>query len=331
VAVALDIGKARGRAVAGRLEAICTSQHKGTPKTAVPAAQLRRHHGIEGDAHAGPGHRQVSLLAHEHIEAFKLSGGLALRAGAFAENLVVSGLDLGSLGLGSRVRVGTHALLSITQLGKKCHQRCAIYDQTGDCIMPRVGLFARVLADGAVAVGDAATIEHVVERSLLQAVVLTLSDRCAAGTAQDTAGPAVAALLRASLPAHIYAAEILPDGRAGLAERLRHYADGHGIDVVVAVGGTGPAPRDQTPEAVRDVVERLTPGFDEAMRQASLAVTPLGMLSRACSGIRGSTLILSLPGSERAAVENLRAILPALPHGLAKLRGDPADCGQPAP
>jgi molybdenum cofactor synthesis domain-containing protein len=183
----------------------------------------------------------------------------------------------------------------------------------------------------AVTVGDTAKIEQVVARSMFQVVVLTLSDRCAAGLTADTAGPAVASLLRESLPAHVYATEILPDGRAGLAERLRHFADGRGIDLVVAVGGTGLAPRDQTPEAVRDVVERLTPGFDEAMRQASLALTPLAMLSRACSGIRGSTLILSLPGSTRAAVENLRAILPALPHGLAKLRGDPADCGRPAP
>jgi molybdenum cofactor synthesis domain-containing protein len=315
--------------VTGKVEAICTSQRKGIPKTAVSTALLRRDHGIEGDAHAGPGHRQVSLLAHEHIEAFKMSGHVDLRSGAFAENLVVSGLDLGSLGLGSRVRVGTDAILAITQLGKRCHQRCTIYDKTGDCIMPRVGLFARVLAGGALAVGDAVAIEGVVERSRFQVVVLTLSDRCAAGTAQDTAGLAVADLLRDSLPAHIYTTEILPDGRTGLAERLRHYADGHGIDLVVAVGGTGPAPRDETPEAVRDVVERLTPGFDEAMRQASLAVTPLAMLSRACSGIRGATLILSLPGSERAAVENLRAVLPALPHGLAKLRGDPADCGRP--
>ena len=314
--------------MAGKVEAVCTSQRKGIPKTAVSTAQLRRDHGIEGDAHAGPGHRQVSLLAHEQIEAFKMSGHIELRSGDFAENLVVSGLDLGSLGLGSRVRVGTDAILTITQLGKCCHRRCAIYDKTGDCIMPRVGLFARVLAGGALALGDAVAIEQVVERSRFQAVVLTLSDRCAAGTAQDTAGPAVADLLRDSLPAHIYTTEILPDGRTGLAERLRHYADGHGIDLVVAVGGTGPAPRDETPEAIRDVVERLTPGFDEAMRQTSLAVTPLAMLSRACSGIRGATLILSLPGSERAAVENLRAVLPALPHGLAKLRGDPADCGR---
>lgn len=317
--------------MAGRVEAICTSQRKGIPKTAVSAAQLRRNHGIEGDAHAGPGHRQVSLLAHEQIEAFKTSGHIDLRSGAFAENLVVSGLDLASLGLGSRVRVGTSALLTITQIGKQCHHRCAIYDQTGDCIMPRGGLFARVLADGTLTVGDAVAIEQVVERSQSQAVVLTLSDRCAAGTTRDTAGPAVAALLRDSLSAHLYAAEILPDGRVGLADRLRHYADGHSIDLVVAVGGTGPGPRDETPEAVRDVVERLTPGFDEVMRQASLAITPLAMLSRACSGIRGSTLILSLPGSERAAVENLRVILPALPHALAKLRGDPADCGRPTP
>jgi molybdenum cofactor synthesis domain-containing protein len=141
----------------------------------------------------------------------------------------------------------------------------------------------------------------------------------------------VAALLREFLPAHIYRTEILPDERGPLADRLRHYADGHGIDLVVAVGGTGLSPRDITPEAVRDVIERPTPGFDEAMRAASLAHTKLAMLSRACSGVRGQTLILSLPGSERAAVENLRAILPALPHGLRKLRGDSEDCGRISP
>jgi molybdopterin adenylyltransferase len=307
------------------------SQRKGIPKTAATAARLRRDHGLEGDAHAGAGHRQVSILGLPHIEGFKRTSGLALAPGAFAENLVVSGLDLDGLGLGSRLRLGDHAVVTITQLGKQCHSRCAIYHQTGDCIMPRVGLFARVVEDGDIAVGAAAEVNAVVPRAAFQVVVLTLSDRCAAGTAVDTAGPAVAALLGEALGAHVYKTEILPDGRAGLAERLRHYADGHTIDLVVAVGGTGLAPRDQTPEAVRDVVDRLTPGFDEAMRAASLAATPLAMLSRACSGVRGSTLILSLPGSERAAVENLRAILPALPHGLAKLRGDPADCARPVP
>jgi len=166
-------------------------------------------------------------------------------------------------------------------------------------------------------------------RAPIRAVVLTISDRCAAGTAQDTTGPAVVNLLRESLHASVHATEILPDGKDGVAARLRFYAEDQDVDLIVAAGGTGPAPRDQTPEAVRAVVDRLTPGFDEVMRHASLSSTPLAMLSRACSGILGSTLILSLPGSERGATENLRAILPALPHCLAKLRGDPEDCGRP--
>jgi molybdenum cofactor synthesis domain-containing protein len=169
--------------------------------------------------------------------------------------------------------------------------------------------------------------EPTASRAEFRVVVLTISDRCAAGTARDTAGPAVAALLRDSLPAHVEV-EILPDGKDGIAERLRHHADGRKVDLVITAGGTGPSPRDQTPEAVREVVERFTPGFDEAMRHASLALTPLAMLSRACSGIRGSTLILSLPGSERGATENLRAVLPALPHCLDGLRGDVGDCGR---
>jgi molybdopterin adenylyltransferase len=315
--------------VAGRVEAICISPRRGIPKSARPEAQLRCGHGIEGDAHAGLDHRQVSILAADDIESFKRRSGLRLAPGDFAENLVLSGLELAALGLGSRIRLGRDVVLSLTQLGKRCHSRCAIFEQTGDCIMPRLGLFARVAAGGSLTVGDPAGIEEVVGRSVYQAVVLTISDRCAAGATQDTAGPAVASLLRASIAAHVYAAEVIPDGRAGVAERLRHFADGRGIDLIVTTGGTGPAPRDQTPEAVRDVVERLTPGFDEAMRAASLVKTPLAMLSRACSGIRGSTLILSVPGSERAAVENLAAIAAALPHCLAKLRGDEADCNRP--
>jgi molybdopterin adenylyltransferase len=317
--------------VPGRIEAICTSERRGVRKQAVQSAELRAEHGIVGDVHAGAWHRQVSLVGLEDLDAFRREGGLELEPGAFAENLVVSGLDLRSLGLGSRLRLGSGARLSITQLGKACHHRCAIFHQTGDCIMPRLGLFARVLGGGAISVGDEVTLEEAIPRTTIQAVVITVSDRCAAGAATDTTGPKVAALVRESMGAHLYATEIQPDGKTGLAERLRHYADGHNIDVVITAGGTGPSPRDETPEAVREVVERLTPGFDEAMRHASLASTPLAMLSRACSGIRGSTLILSLPGSERAATENLRAVLPALPHCISKLRGDAADCGRPSP
>jgi molybdopterin adenylyltransferase len=311
----------------GRVEAICTSTRRGEKKSPQPMARFVAGHGIEGDVHAGSGHRQVSLLAAGDIAEVREGGLPGLKSGDFAENLVVSGVDLGALGLGSRLRLGGDTELTVTQLGKQCHQRCAIYDQTGDCIMPRRGLFVRVVRDGTVAAGDAVEVLEVVPREKLQAVILTVSDRCSRGEAVDTAGPAVARLLESSLHAHVYSTEIVPDDHDRIAGRLRHYSDGHSIDLVLAVGGTGFAPRDVTPEAVSAVIQRPTPGLDEAMRRASLDITPMAMLSRAVSGIRNSTLIISLPGSERAATENLQAILPALAHGLAKLAGDPSDCG----
>ena len=315
----------------GRIEAVCISEKKGERKHIISSARLLADHGIDGDAHAGPWHRQVSLLAAGDVDGMRSKGLSDLKAGDFAENMVVSGLDLAALGLGSRLRVGRDAELVVTQLGKICHTRCAIYRQTGDCIMPRLGVFARVSAGGAVAAGDPVEVVAAVPREMFQAVVLTISDRCSRGEATDTAGPAVAKRLTEALSAHIYTARILPDEKAEIEGALRHFADGHSIDLVLAVGGTGFAPRDVTPEAVAAVVERCTPGLDEAMRRASSVKTPHAMLSRAVSGIRGSTLIISLPGSERAAIENLDAVLPALGHGLAKLRGDPADCGRPRP
>jgi len=314
----------------GRIEALCVSERKGERKRAVASASFRADHGIEGDAHAGAWHRQVSLLAAEDVERVRLRMP-AIRYGDFAENVVVSGLDIGSLGLGSRIRLGNAVVLTITQIGKACHTPCAIYYRTGDCIMPRLGLFARVEAGGEVRVGDSAGIIETVPRAAFQVVVLTISDRCSRGEAQDTAGPAVAKRLEEALGAHTYRIELLPDDRRRITERLRHYSDGHSIDMIVTVGGTGFSPRDVTPEATREVVERLTPGLDEAMRAASMGKTPHAMLSRGTSGIRGATLIVNLPGSERAACENMDAVLPALRHGLEKLRGDPSDCGRRHP
>lgn len=315
---------------AGKIEAICVSEAKGERKTPVDTAAFVENRGIDGDAHAGDWHRQVSLLAAEDIDTLRAKGLPDLKPGDFAENIVVSGLDLAALGLGSTLKLGSEVELSITQLGKVCHTRCAIYYQTGDCVMPRRGIFARVVSGGSLCPGDEIVVLDAVPREAFQCVVLTISDRCSRGENEDTAGPAVAARLRDSLKGHVYAEEILPDEQDRIEERIRHYCDGHSIDLVCAVGGTGFSPRDVTPEAIASVVERPTPGLDEAMRSASLQKTPHAMLSRAVSGIRSATLVAGFPGSERAAVENLDAILPALGHGLAKLRGDPSDCGRPA-
>jgi len=313
----------------GSVHAICVSRRKGECKTPVSSATLMKDHGIEGDAHAGAWHRQVSLLAASDVNGMREKGLPDLKAGDFAENLVVSGIDLGALGLGSRLRLGTDVEVSLTQIGKVCHTRCAIYDQTGDCIMPRRGVFARVLTGGTINVNDEVAVVEAVARHALQCVVLTISDRCSRGESEDTAGPAVAELLREKQGAHLYAREIIPDEQGQIEARLRHYCDGHSIDLICAVGGTGFSPRDVTPEAVAAVVERPTPGLDEAMRLASAQKTPHAMLSRAKSGICGTTLVVSLPGSERGATQNIEAILPALEHGIRKLRGDSADCGRP--
>lgn len=310
----------------GRVEWLCLGQAKGQPKQPAGQAEFRENHGLVGDCHAGCGHRQVSLLSAADVAAAreKLPD---ISPGDFAENLVVSGVNLSELGLSSRLKLGAGVTLSVTQIGKVCHSACRIGQITGDCIMPRAGLFARVLVGGTVCPGEAVEVTHAVPRKAFQLVVLTISDRCSRGQTQDTAGPAAADLAREVLGANLYRLEVLPDEAEPIAARLRHYCDGHSIDLVLTVGGTGFAPRDVTPEAAAAVIERFTPGLDEAMRSASLAATPHAMLSRARSGIRGGTLIVTLPGSPRAARENLSTILPALSHGLEKLRGDPSDCG----
>ncbi|MGC9357896.1 MAG: MogA/MoaB family molybdenum cofactor biosynthesis protein [Anaerolineae bacterium] len=157
----------------------------------------------------------------------------------------------------------------------------------------------------------------------VQVAILTASDRAAAGIYEDQSGPALEKLVRRSLDAEVVATEILPDNQIQIAAQLRKWADEGTLDLILITGGTGFAPTDVTPEATREVIEKETPGLAEVMRAASLRVTPHAMLSRAVCGIRGHTLIVNLPGSPKGATENLRAILPALPHAIGLLRGKP--------
>ncbi|PLX79181.1 MAG: MOSC domain-containing protein [Desulfuromonas sp.] len=138
----------------GLLVAVSTSETKGVRKTNVEKARLLVDFGLEGDAHGGDWHRQVSLLASESIAKMQ-QAGLDVGPGDFAENLTTTGLDLCGLPIGARLRVGTKAEIEITQIGKVCHERCAIFYQAGDCVMPREGIFAKVLTGGDITVGDA--------------------------------------------------------------------------------------------------------------------------------------------------------------------------------
>jgi len=136
----------------GQVRAISISKEKGIPKTNVPEADLQAGLGVVGDAHADGGHRQVSLLAAEEIDRMREKGA-SVSPGEFAENITTQGLDMRALKVGSRLRVGA-AEIRVTQLGKQCHGRCAIYQRVGDCIMPREGIFARVITSGRIKVGD---------------------------------------------------------------------------------------------------------------------------------------------------------------------------------
>ena len=159
---------------------------------------------------------------------------------------------------------------------------------------------------------------------MYHAAVLTVSDRSFRGERPDAGGPLVAELLKEA-GYEVVLTAIVPDERARIEEKLREISDGGTVQLLVTTGGTGFSPRDVTPEATLAVCDRLTPGIPEAMRAASMAVTPRAMLSRAQAGLRGGTLIVNLPGSPKAARENLEAVLPALAHGLEMLSGCPAD------
>ncbi len=152
--------------------------------------------------------------------------------------------------------------------------------------------------------------------------ILTLSDRSSRGERADASGPALANLIQAE-GWSVVIQSLLPDEEYAIREMLTSWADSGELDVILTTGGTGFSPRDVTPEATRAVIEREAPGLAEAMRAASLKITPHAMLSRVVAGIRKKTLIVNLPGSPKGAVENLQVIMPVLPHAVQLLREDP--------
>jgi molybdenum cofactor synthesis domain-containing protein len=158
--------------------------------------------------------------------------------------------------------------------------------------------------------------------------ILTISDRGARGERRDQSGPALKTILENHGAFEIVTEGMVSDDPAGISQTLISWCDRGDIALILTTGGTGFAPRDLAPEATSAVIERPAPGFAEAMRAASLKITPHAMISRAVAGIRKSTMIINFPGSPKAARECLEVVLPALPHALEKLAGDPSDCGQ---
>jgi len=309
----------------GTILAICTSNIKGIQKTSTDKAELVANHGIQGDAHAGDWHRQVSLLSADKIEEFRARGA-QVNYGAFGENLIVEGFDFRALPVGTLLRAGD-VLLEMTQIGKECHTHCAIYQQMGDCIMPREGVFARVLEGGTLQVGDTMEIVPRTDKRPYQAAVITLSDKGTLGKREDLSGPAIVCRLEAN-GYEVVETLLLPDGLNPLQAQLTRLCDQRQLDLILTTGGTGFTPRDQTPEVTLSVAERAVPGIAEAIRYHSMQITPRAMFSRGVSVIRGKTLIVNLPGSPKAVEESMDAFLDALPHALDMLRNTVEDCAR---
>ncbi|MCI9101489.1 MAG: MOSC domain-containing protein [Lachnospiraceae bacterium] len=308
----------------GKILAICISEKKGVQKSPVDSAVLLEDWGIEGDAHGGKWHRQVSLLSFEKIEDFRAKGA-DVDFGAFGENLVVEGFDLRKIPVGSRFQIGD-VLLELTQIGKECHSHCAIFHAVGDCIMPREGVFTKVLKGGSIKVGDEIQLLPLPDNRPFTAAIVTLSDKGSQGEREDKSGPAIQEILEKE-GYSVIETLLLPDGIQPLAAQLSRLADQRQVNVIFTTGGTGFSERDLTPEATIEVCDRMANGIAEAMRQYSLTITGRAMLSRAVSGIRKKTLIVNLPGSPKAVKESLEYILPQLDHGLDILRGTGGECG----
>jgi len=323
--------------------AICTSPEKGTVKHNVGKAEFIINHGIKGDAHAGPWHRQVSLLSHDKIEAFRAKGA-EVEDGAFGENLVVEGIDFRSLPVGTILECG-EVILEMTQIGKECHSHCAIYKVMGDCIMPREGVFAKVIRGGFITTGDEMKISDSqngqtskqtpkpsqktsLENPSYRVWVITSSDKGFKGEREDQSGPLVKEMaVAAGYNAVGYT--LLPDEQEELEKELKRICDEGLAELILTTGGTGFSKRDRVPEATLAVAERLAPGIAEAMRSQSMGITKRAMLSRAVSVIRKNTLIINLPGSPKAAGENLGFIIDELRHGLDILNGRTGECAAP--
>jgi len=302
-----------------RIVSVNISREKGTVKTPVEEIRIDES-GVEGDAHAGAWHRQVSLLSEEIITGFEAETGKTIRPGEFAENVTVRGIDLRSVCISDTFTSGTLEM-EVTQIGKACHgEECAIFREVGKCVMPQEGIFCRVRKGGMLKPGD--LMEH--HPGAIRFRIITLSDRASRGEYEDRSGPRIRELLEDFLEGKRWRPEIeaaiLPDDAAQLEAGLADAREA-GVDVVFTTGGTGVGPRDVTPEVVTSLADKIIPGIMEHIRAKCAERNPNALLSRGVAAVMGKTLVYALPGSLRAVEEYMAEILKTLEHLVFTVRG----------
>jgi molybdopterin adenylyltransferase len=294
------------------------SEKKGTIKLPVNNITINEL-GVVNDAHAGPWNRQVSMLGTDSISKFETSAGRKIHYGEFAENLTTEGMKLYHTQPLDRFVFGD-VVLEVTQIGKGCHgEKCAIYREVGDCVMPKEGIFCRVITPGNLQPEDTGLYQP----RVFKAMVITLSDRASRGEYEDLSGPAVENRLREYFNSNTrqleIRSEIIPDDARKLKHLMKEAATG--ADFIFTTGGTGIGARDITPETVRPLLDREIPGIMEAIRVKYGMENPAALVSRGIAGLMGNCFVFTLPGSLRAVKEYMDEITKGLLHMVYMLHG----------
>ena len=295
------------------------SEKKGTIKIPVDHIDLGET-GVFNDAHAGLWHRQVSLLAVESIRKFSALAGREISYGEFAENITTEGLELWKTLPLDRLTLGK-VELEVTQIGKECHgNSCAIFREVGNCVMPKEGIFARVLQGGKLKAGDTFTYSP----KVFNIQVITLSDRASRGEYEDRSGPRITERLTEFFWETGYRTSIdntlIADDPAGLEALVAGFVNS-GVDLIFTTGGTGIGPNDITVDVIKPMLQKEIPGIMELIRYKYGSLKPNALISRAVAGVSGNTLIYTLPGSVKAVDEYCNEILPTLRHSIMMLHG----------
>jgi len=296
-----------------------TSEKKGTIKKPVDTIQLSKI-GVVGDAHSGKWQRQISLLAAESIAKFSVEASRSIQYGEFAENITTEGLLLHECRPLDRFR-NDEIEMEVTQIGKKCHgDNCSIFREVGNCVMPKEGIFARVIRSGNLNAGD--QLEYIPK--VINIHIITLSDRANAGEYEDKSGPQIKNLAETFFSGirrqTAVTNHLIPDDPEQLSLLLKS-AISQQADVIFTTGGTGIGPRDFTPETVSPMLDKEIPGIMELIRVKYGMEKPAALLSRGVAGVSDRTLIYTLPGSVKAVTEYCNEILSTIEHSIYMIEG----------
>ncbi len=303
----------------GRIRSINISEKKGTEKKEITSCKVTSR-GLENDAHAGKWHRQISILGAESIDGFKKQTEIELAPGAFGENIVLEGIDMSKVSVLDKFIIG-EVELEVTQIGKKCHgEGCSIFKRTGECIMPKEGVFVRVLKEGAINKRD-----HVklIEKKL-RIHIITLSDRAYEGEYPDQSGPEIEKIVSEYFSPFRWhlciERDIIPDEPEILKKMLVKDRRDR-VDIVITTGGTGIGPRDNTPEVVLSLADKTITGIMDHIRLLYGKDHPAALISRSVATVMEKTFVFALPGSVKAVNEYTKELLKNFEHLILMLHG----------